>query len=137
MPVAKTVLLIEDSADDSFFFERALRRAGLSHSVITISTGAEALLYLAGADRYADRAQYPLPALMFIDLHLPDMNGFDLLEQVRRDFSRQQLLLVVLTGAQELSAIRRAYALGADSFIVKPPRPEDFTNLALGFPNHL
>jgi two-component system, response regulator len=58
------------------------------------------------------------------------------LQRVRANFDRNRLLVVILTAADELPTIRRAYALGADSFIVKPPRPEDLLNLARGFCFH-
>ena len=136
MPLQKIVLLVEDSPDDVILFQRAFSRANLTHTLVAVGSGADTLLYLNGRGKYSDRAQHPLPSAIFLDLRLPDEDGLAVLEKIRSQFTRQQLLIIVLSGAQELRRMRNAYQLGADSFIQKPPSPEDFRNIAANFPNH-
>jgi two-component system, response regulator len=131
----KLFLVVDDSLDDVSFFKRAVKDAGLSNAVHWVPTGAEAVLYLTAEGKYCSRKQYPFPSIMFLDLTLQDVTGFDFLTTVRSHYSSRQLLIVVLAGSGD-PAVPRASKLGADAFIRKPARPEDFTDLAAQFPSH-
>lgn len=134
--ISKLLLLVEDLDDDAFFFERAFGQAGLQNPIVRVATGSEAVLYLTGEGRFFDRTQFPFPSVMFLDLGLPHIQGLDVLESVRAHYSRSQLLIVVLTGGLDSAVTRKAYALGADSCLVKPPRPDELRDLAASFPDH-
>jgi len=134
-PFNKPILLVEDREDDILFFKSALRHAHLENPIHIVHTGQDALDYLHGSGKFP-RLRFPFPSIMMLDLRLPDIFGLDVLQRARVVFERQVLLIVVLTAADDLPTVRRAYELGADCYLVKPPRPEDLLNLAKGFRWH-
>jgi PAS domain S-box-containing protein len=119
------VLLVEDSDDDAFLLRRQLQKAGVDVQLQVVSDGEEAIRYLAGEGEYADRDKFPLPSLVFLDLNLPRKSGLEVLTWVREQPSLHRLPVVVLTAAEEEGAIQKAFALGADYYIVKPPSAEN------------
>ena len=127
---SKTLLLVDDNDDDTLLFERALRKADLPNPLAKVHSGTEALMYVAGEDRFANRAEFPFPSVLFLDLGLPGISGFDTLQRIRTECPRAQLPIVVLTGSQQLELARTAYALGADFFLPKPAQSLDLLNLA-------
>jgi CheY-like chemotaxis protein len=120
----KTILIVEDNEDDVFAMKRSLRRAGILNPVQIVTDGQEAMDYLAGEGRFANRDSFPIPFIAFLDLKLPFVRGFEVLEWVRRQPSLRQLAVVVLTSSPESRDYERAYALGARSYVVKPPTAE-------------
>jgi PAS domain S-box-containing protein len=119
------VLLVEDSDDDAFLLRRQLQKAGVDVQLQVVSDGEEAIRYLAGEGEYADRDKFPLPSLVFLDLNLPRKSGLEVLTWVREQPSLHRLPVVVLTATEEEGAIQKAFALGADYYIVKPPSAEN------------
>ncbi len=117
------VLLVEDSADDAFFMQYALEKTGLNHTLQVVSDGQQALDYLLGANRYADRNIFPLPDLVFLDLKLPLLSGFDVLAWLRAKPLFTTLPVAILTGSDEERDRRRATELGANAYLVKPANP--------------
>jgi CheY-like chemotaxis protein len=118
------VLLVEDNKDDVFFFQRAMKRAELLHPLFVVTSGRQAIEYLEGSGPYSDRAQYPIPLLIVLDLKLPQVNGLEVLEWLRTQPAYRSIIVIVFTSSQLESDIRRAYQLGANSFIVKPSSAE-------------
>jgi CheY-like chemotaxis protein len=116
-----TILLVEDNEDDVFLMKRALRVAGITNPLQIVEDGQAAIDYLAGAGAYADRARHPLPMIVFLDLKLPYKTGHDVLEWIRRQPHLEMLVVIVLTSSNEKVDLERAYRLGANSFVVKPP----------------
>lgn len=129
----KPILLVEDSQDDVFFFKRTLQEAELKNPLHHVLDTDAALEYLAGTGEYSDRAKFPFPSIVLIDLHLPGQDGFQVLEWLGKRPEYRSVLVVVLTGAGSIHEVSKAYRLGANSFLVKPCRPEDLRNLAKGF----
>lgn len=120
-PKLPTLLLVEDNADDVFFMKRAMATAGISHALETAADGQAAIDYLMGKAEFADRQRFPLPFLMFLDLKLPHKSGLEVLEWVRSQPQLRTLIVLVLTSSREESDVTKAYTLGANSFLVKPP----------------
>jgi CheY-like chemotaxis protein len=117
---SSTILLVEDDPDDVFLMQRALKQAGIANPLQYASDGQQALDYLTGAGAYADRDKYPLPHLVFLDLKLPLIHGFEVLAWIRGSkFAR--LPIVLLTSSAEERDVEQARRLGARSFLVKPP----------------
>jgi CheY-like chemotaxis protein len=116
-----TVLLVEDDENDVFFMERAFREAGIVTPLYVASDGREAIDYLSGKGKYTDRAKWPLPCLVLLDLKLPYVLGLDVLKWLRSHPEFKSIVVVVLTSSKQDSDIERAYALGANSYLVKPP----------------
>ena len=133
MSANRTILLVEDNQDDVFLMKRALQGARIVNPVIVAGTGQEAMDYLAGAGHYADRDRYPIPAAVFLDLKLPFLFGHEVLAWIRGRKEFETLIVIVLTSSSEASDLSRCYALGANSYLVKPPTAEQLEALAKAF----
>ena len=115
----KTVLVVEDERADLFSLERAFRQLKAGFVLQVVETGEEAIRYLEGKEPYSDRTQYPLPALISLDLRLPGMSGLDLLKWIRQQPLFKELPIIALT-AQGNRHLPRAYELGLDFYLLKP-----------------
>lgn len=124
----KTILVIDDSPDDVQLLKLMFRRSRILNPLQAVETVADAICYLKGEGVYSDREAYPFPALMLIDLHLRDGSGFDILRWLNVYKPRALLAAVVLSGS-DVGAFKRAYELGAHSFLVKPLKFEEFQNM--------
>lgn len=120
-----TILLVEDDPNDVLLIKRAFDRCGLTNPVAVVSSGEEAVRYLKGEGRFADRSEYPLPVLILLDLKMPRMNGFEFLRWLRAEPELKRLITVVLTSSKETPDINLAYELGANSYLVKPVQFDD------------
>lgn len=114
------ILLVEDSPADVELTLRALRGGQLVNPVHVVGDGAEALDFLEGRGAYSERAALPLPRLILLDLKLPKVSGLEVLERVKGDARTRSTPVVVLTSSREEPDIARAYALGVNSYVVKP-----------------
>jgi CheY-like chemotaxis protein len=119
MPDLGLILLVEDREDDILLIRRAFATASLKNPFHVVRTGEEALDYLSGRGRYSNRAEYPLPALVLLDLKMPGIDGFEVLTWIRQQEGIRALPVVVLTLSSEMRDVNRAYKLGANSFFVK------------------
>jgi CheY-like chemotaxis protein len=115
-----TILLVEDDANDVFFFKMAFEEAGISNPLHVVADGTQAINYLAGKDEFADRARFPLPYLILLDLKLPVRMGFDVLDWIRTQPDLCSLLVIVLTSSANLQDVNEAYRRGARAYLVKP-----------------
>ncbi|MDB6018793.1 MAG: response regulator receiver protein [Pedosphaera sp.] len=117
---AAHVLHVDDDPSDTMLTKQACSKAGVSFQLHSVSDGEMAISYLSGADRYADRDIYPLPRLILLDLKMPRKTGFDVLVWIRSQDSLRYIPVVILTASNQEEDIKRAYELGANSFLVKP-----------------
>ncbi|MDB6124976.1 MAG: response regulator receiver protein [Pedosphaera sp.] len=115
------ILLVEDQPDDVRLFQFALTSWNVPNPLRVVTTGDEALAYLAGQSLYADRKLYPLPALILLDLSLPQLSGFEVLKWIRSRSEFKQVPIVVLSASEERRDIDHAYELGANSYLIKTP----------------
>ena len=118
--MSDVLLIIDDREDDSFLLERMLRRLGVGNPLVKLSSGDETIQYLSGKGRFSDREQYPLPSVMFLDLKMPGKDGFEVLEWIQRNPLTKRCLVLIVSELNALGDIRRAYHLGANSFLSKP-----------------
>jgi CheY-like chemotaxis protein len=132
--VTPTILLVEDNDDDVFAMQRALRKAQITLPVQVVTNGQKAVDYLSGAGDYSDRNYYPFPSLVFLDLKLPYIHGFEILGWIREQPGIRDLAVVVLTSSGEESDRNRADTLGVYSYIVKPPEPQQLRRLLEALP---
>ncbi len=137
MTPANAILLVEDNEDDVFLMQHALAGAGVANPVRVVENGQEAIDYLAGAGEYQDRVRHPLPVIVFLDLKLPLVSGHEVLAWIRSQPARESLVVIVLTSSDEPSDVRRAYALGANSYLVKPLDARQLIELAKAFNDSL
>ena len=98
-----------------------------------VGDGDQAVDYLAGNGEFSDRQLYPFPAVVFLDLKLPFKSGHDVLAWIRNEAELVELVVVILTSSDEPSDIDRAYKLGANSYLVKPPTLMQLRDLAKSF----
>jgi CheY-like chemotaxis protein len=120
-PDSRPILLVEDSEDDVFIFQRAYRQAQLPYEIQLVTTGQEAIDYLSGIGEFADRERHPRPWLVLLDLKLPLQHGLDVLAALRALPEVGDLPVAVLTSSAEHRDIVRARTLGARAYLVKPP----------------
>ena len=124
---------VEDSSDDARLLELAFQRAGITNPIVTVKTGEDALRYFKGEGVYANRAIFPPPRILLLDLKLPGMSGFDVLNSLIMESRLTNVLVVVVSGYAEIFLVRRAYALGAHTFLTKPVHDTDVANLVNAF----
>ena len=116
----KTILLVEDNADDEALAIRALKKNNISNQIEVVRDGVQALDYLWARGEYKDKPNQKLPAVVLLDLKLPKLSGHEVLEQIRKDERTKLLPVVVLTSSKEEEDIFRSYELGANSYVRKP-----------------
>src|SRR6476620_46378 len=109
-----TILLAEDDPDDVLITEIAFRKARLANPLEVVRDGEEAVAYLKGKGRYADRSRYPFPMLLLLDLDMPRMDGFEVLEWLQRHPVIGMLPVAIVTDSSHDPYVERGYRLGAD-----------------------
>src|SRR5438477_11405269 len=114
------ILLAEDRQDDVMIIRRAFAKSKLLNPLHVVSDGDEAISYLQGEGKYANRDEFPLPSLLLLDLKMPRRDGFEVLEWIRKQPSLSALRVIVLTTSDEIRDVNKAYTMGANSFLVKP-----------------
>jgi CheY-like chemotaxis protein len=122
------VLLVEDNHDDVFLMRRAVKKAGMPWNLTVVMDGQEALDYVAGKGKFVLRQQFPLPSLIFLDLKLPYLSGFEVLAAIRNDLILKQVPVVILTSSPEERDQQKAMQLGANAYHIKPPTEEMLRN---------
>ncbi len=122
------ILLVEDNPNDEELTLRALRMAHIANEVIVARDGSEAVDFLFGTGEYAGRDPTHMPALVLLDLKLPKLNGFDVLERMRADPRTELIPVVVLTSSSEEEDMLRSYESGANSYVRKPVEFSAFAN---------
>jgi CheY-like chemotaxis protein len=130
MPMTQPILLVEDDENDVRFMKMAMQEAKVGNQLQVAKHGREALEYMSGTGKYADRETYPLPCLILLDLKLPYVPGLEVLKSIREDPRMKEIIVIILTSSQELSDIDRAYSLGANAFVAKPPNIQILQKLA-------
>jgi CheY-like chemotaxis protein len=120
MSTDDVILQVEDREEDVFLLNYALQRAEISNPVQVVVDGRQAVEYLAGEGKFADRAVFPLPALVLLDLKLPHLMGLDVLQWIREQPALKPLIVIILSSSIHGEDVRRAYELGANAFLVKP-----------------
>ena len=123
---AVEILFVEDSMDDATLTIRALTKSGFTNKLHHVKDGAEALEFIYCKGIYASRNIKRNPKLILLDLKMPKISGMQVLEKVKSDPDLKSIPVVILTSSQEDPDISRCYALGANSYIVKPVDSDNF-----------
>jgi len=120
------ILFAEDSIDDATLTIRALKKGGLSNSILHVKNGAEALDFMYGNGVYAARDTKIHPKVILLDLKMPKVSGMEVLKKVKSDPNLKSIPVVILTSSKEDPDIKLCYELGANSYIVKPVESDNF-----------
>ena len=130
-----TILLVEDNEDEVFMMRRAFRKANIPNPLHVATNGEEALEYLEGTGQFADRARFPFPAVVFLDLNMPKKGGLEVLRHVRAHEGLRRLVINILTASTRPADIDQAALLGANEYFVKPSQIEKLQELVQGWYN--
>jgi CheY-like chemotaxis protein len=126
---AVTVLHVDDDPNDTTLLQVACDKADVDFEIHNVGDGSQVIDYLAGAGKYADRTRYRLPGLVLLDLKMPRVEGWEVLKWIRGNSALRDLPVIVLSGSELQEDIRKAYAVGANSYLVKPPSFTSLINL--------
>ena len=130
---SRIILLVEDNEDDVFLTEMAFAKAGCKNSLRVVMDGDEAVQYLSGEGKFADRAEHPFPSLVLLDLKLPYRSGLEILRWMGSNDILGKTTVAVLTSSNEPSDLKRAYELGTNTYLVKPPTPQTIYDIKRAF----
>ena len=126
MEAAKIILLVEDNTDDVELTLRAFRKVQLANRIMVAKDGVEALDYLFRNGTFSKRDPEAIPQLILLDLKLPKIDGFEVLEKIRAHEQTKLLPVVILTSSREQEDLLKCYGLGANSYIRKPVNFDQF-----------
>ena len=126
MTRAAAILLVEDNAMDVELILDAFREARLGNKIQVARNGTEALEYVFGQGKYADREQYPLPDIVLLDLKMPGIDGHEILKRIKGADKLKRLPVIILTSSRDEGDRAMSYDNGANSYLVKPVSFDDF-----------
>jgi CheY-like chemotaxis protein len=121
---SKTILLVEDYADDVLIMKHALQKAKLVNPLQVVNDGDQAIAYLSGVAPYDDRQKFPLPVIVFLDLTIRGRSGLEILKWIRAQPRLKKLTIHILTASDRPAYVEQAAELGANSYLVKPSKME-------------
>ena len=121
------VLMVEDSPNDAELIKRALSKLNIANKIFWVKDGAEALdfVFCTGAYAGRDATVHPLKVIL-LDLKLPKVNGLEVATKIKSDDRTKIIPIVIVTSSQEDRDLKTAYALGVNSYIVKPIEAANF-----------
>jgi CheY-like chemotaxis protein len=125
----QVVLSVDDNDVDGALLERAFKRCSIPSRLFRVSEGPQAMAYLTGHGIYADRAAYPLPDLILLDLVMPKMSGEEVLKWIRDQPLLKKTAVLIFTSSEKPEDVRSTTKLGANGYVVKPTKFEDLKNL--------
>jgi two-component system response regulator len=117
----KPILQVEDDPNDVFLLQHAMKKVGLANPIQVATDGRQAIDYLKGTGKFADRHKFPLPCLVLLDLKLPYVMGLEVLKWIRQQPGVAPIV-ILLTASAEDADIATAYRLGANAFLTKPSK---------------
>lgn len=120
------ILLVEDTDDDAYYFERRVQKSGFDCKIHHVTDGAQAVDFI---QKSAASKPEALPKIIFLDLKMPLLNGFEVLEWLQKQPFRPQMVVIVLSGSEHQHDRNRAAELGAAEYLVKPIKASDLDRL--------
>jgi CheY-like chemotaxis protein len=124
------LLYVEDEEDDVVLLQMAFKRAGLAAAMHVASNGKEALQYLFGTNGNGSATEHPSPQLVLLDLNLPQLSGFEVLQRIRAEPTHAALPVIIFSSSDQQSDKDKAAELGASAYAVKPSRMDDLVRFA-------
>lgn len=129
MPSDHTILMVEDNPDDVVLVQRTLVKLEFPYPLFVVPDAEQAVAYLEGAGKYADRVLYPFPRTLLADMILPRRSALTVLEWLRNHPACLIVPTLILTSSENPDDITRAYQLGASAYMIKPVSLFDLKNL--------
>ena len=123
-----TIMVVEDDANDQFLIQDAFREIGVTDPIQLVASGAQAIAYMMGDGKFADRQKYAYPTFIMTDLKMPNGDGFAVLEFLKGNPQWKVIPTIVLSASADLDDIKKSYMLGASSYHVKPQSHEQLRN---------
>ncbi len=120
-----TILLAEDDPGHARLIEKNLRRSNITNDIVVASDGQEALDYVSGKYERAGNGRAP-PLLVLLDLNMPVLDGYQVLERMKADERTKRIPVVILTTTDDAREISRCYDLGCNVYVTKPVDYEQF-----------
>ena len=123
------VLLAEDNSDDALLMQRAFKRNGLMRPPHIVQDGALAIEYFLGENIYADRVAYPFPSIVILDLKMPRVGGFEVLEWLLNHPDYRVIPTIIWTSSSDTRDVKHAFCLGANAYLCKPTSFDAFVGM--------
>jgi CheY-like chemotaxis protein len=120
------IMLVEDDDGHLLLIRENLRAAGVINTMVEMRDGQQALDYLYRRGEFQDPSTSPRPGLILLDIKMPKVDGMTLLEKVKSDPQLRTIPVLMLTSTSDQVEVNKCYALGANSYVVKPVHYEDF-----------
>ncbi|WP_438483083.1 response regulator [Oleiharenicola lentus] len=115
-----TILIVDDDENDLFFIEKAFRDVGVTEPIYLARGGEEGIAYMKGEGKFADRTKYVYPTFVMTDLNMPRVNGFAVLDYLKRHPDYGIIPTVIWSSSADPDDVKKSYHLGASSYHVKP-----------------
>ena len=122
------ILLVEDNPDHAILTRKVLEDHNVSNKVYVVEDGEEALDFIYHKGKYGDGNAAPRPGLILLDVKLPKIDGFEVLKRLKGDPEHKMIPIVMLTTSSRDEEISKGYAAGANSYVTKPVRFDEFTD---------
>ena len=119
-------MLVEDDEGHRLLIRENLRAGGIVNEIVEMTNGQEAIDYVTRRGQYQDPAKSPRPGLILLDIKMPKLDGFAVLTAIKSDTTLRRIPVLMLTSTDDQNEINRCYGLGANSYVVKPIRYDDF-----------
>lgn len=121
-----TILLVEDDPGHARLIEKNLRRSNITNNIVIVTEGQQALDYLLGEGEYAGRER-PSPLMVLLDLNLPVLDGYQVLQRMKADERTKRIPVVILTTTDDPREVSRCYELNCSVYVTKPVDYEQFS----------
>ena len=122
-----TIVLVEDNMGHARLIEKNLRRANLSNPIVKFADGQDTLDFFYADEGYANQSNKE-PLLVLLDLNLPDIDGYHILERMKSDNRTKHIPIIILTTTDNSQEVDRCYALGCNVYITKPVQYQEFAD---------
>lgn len=123
---AVRILLVEDDPSHRLLIRKNLENHGVANGINEAEDGQEALDYIYGVGAYADRKKYPMPDIVILDIKMPRVDGFGVLERLKSDPKTKRIPVIMLTTSSRDEEVARGYEYGANAYVTKPLDFGDF-----------
>lgn len=122
------ILLVEDNEDDIRIMRRVFEKVKLLNIMSVVHNGQEALDFIYSQGKYKE-SKHPAPGLILLDIRMPVMDGFEVLEKLKADPNYKKIPVIMLTTSDREEDVAKSYQNGTCSFVTKPVNFLDFIKI--------